>query len=123
MTLRFLVNFGLLALPIGITLGILFGLQAHNIEIGVPPPFAPSNKIANDRYCQKAFGIHPESKGQEYTCMYKPPSLSHINLLQCLVFFLLPHHHHTWPFFVFPFPMSTMHDAVSCLYLLPPPTL
>lgn len=67
MTLRFLVNFGLLALPIGITLGILFSLQSHNIDIGKPPPFAPSNKIDNDRYCQKAFGIHPESKGQEYT--------------------------------------------------------
>ncbi|KAF4980493.1 hypothetical protein FZEAL_3504 [Fusarium zealandicum] len=69
MTVRFLVNFGLIALPIAITLGILLGLESGRQAAGKPPLFAPdkNNKVKIQQYCQKSFGIHPESKGQEYT--------------------------------------------------------
>ncbi|KAF5003422.1 hypothetical protein FDECE_10019 [Fusarium decemcellulare] len=76
MTLRFFVNFGLLALPIAITLGILLGLEAHREATGGPPLFKPepdptkpkkNNDVLTEQYCQKSFGVHPESDGQEYT--------------------------------------------------------
>ncbi|KAI8720149.1 hypothetical protein NCS52_00459600 [Fusarium sp. LHS14.1] len=78
MTIRFLVNFGLLALPIAITLGILFGLEKHREATGGPPLFKPqpdptkpktpnNNGITVEQYCQKSYGIHPETKGQEFT--------------------------------------------------------
>ncbi|KAM5341762.1 hypothetical protein ACJ41O_014793 [Fusarium nematophilum] len=67
MTVRFLVNFGLLALPIAITIGILLGLESHREAVGKPPLFAPDNKVVSKEYCQKSFGIHPLTKGQEYT--------------------------------------------------------
>ncbi|CRK11639.1 xyloglucan-specific endo-beta-1 like protein [Verticillium longisporum] len=69
---RFLVNVGLLGLPIAVTLGILFGLDQHRSATGQPPLWSPpgppiNNGITEETYCQRAFGIHPESKGQEYT--------------------------------------------------------
>lgn len=81
-SLRWLVNLALLAPPIAITLGILFGLQAQRKATGDPPLFGgpndggdgggdeygPDNGFKQETYCQKAFGIHPDSKGQEYTC-------------------------------------------------------
>lgn len=78
MTVRFLVNFGLLALPIAITLGILFGLEKHREATGGPPLFKPQpdptkpkrpndNGITVEQYCQKSYGIHPETKGLEFT--------------------------------------------------------
>lgn len=69
MTIRFFVNFALLAIPIAATLGILFGIQTHRQATGQTPLFAPKplHGITKTRYCQKAFGIHPKSKGQEYT--------------------------------------------------------
>ncbi|CAG7559681.1 unnamed protein product [Fusarium equiseti] len=76
MTIRFLVNFGLLALPIAITLGVLIGLQSQRTATGGPPLFKPDPKptgpkkkhgITTEQHCQKSYGIHPETKGQEYT--------------------------------------------------------
>ncbi|EQL01618.1 hypothetical protein G6O67_002817 [Ophiocordyceps sinensis] len=66
---RWLVNVGFLALPIAATLGILLGLQAHRQATGQTPLFVPplDNKWVEKTYCQKSTGIHPESKGQEYT--------------------------------------------------------
>lgn len=80
MTIRFLVNFGLLALPIAITLGVLIGLQSQRESSGGPPLFKPDPKptdgpkkkhgITTEQHCQKSYGIHPETKGQEYTREY-----------------------------------------------------
>ncbi|KAF7552231.1 hypothetical protein G7Z17_g4479 [Cylindrodendrum hubeiense] len=78
MGLRFLVNFVLLALPIGITLGVLLGLQQHRDATGQGPIFGgdddtgggstPDNDdVLKVQNCDKSFGIHPESKGQNYT--------------------------------------------------------
>lgn len=77
MGVRFLVNFVLLALPIGITLGVLLGLQQHRDATGGGPIFGgdddqpgktPSNnKLTHVQNCDKSFGIHPDSKGQNYT--------------------------------------------------------
>lgn len=71
---RWLVNLGFLALPIGVTIGILLGLQAQRDSSGGPPLFhkpdgAPpiNNKITYVESCEKAFGIHPLSKGQKFT--------------------------------------------------------
>ncbi|TDZ13576.1 putative xyloglucan-specific endo-beta-1,4-glucanase A [Colletotrichum spinosum] len=71
---RWLVNFGLLALPIGVTLGILLGIQGHRTATGQPPLFNPdpttpkkNNGITAMVSCDKAMGLHPESTGQEYT--------------------------------------------------------
>lgn len=86
MTIRVLVNAALLAIPIAVTLGILFGLQSHRSATGQPPlfapepppiptpkPKAPANGITKTRYCQKSIGITPETKGQQYTRMCPPP--------------------------------------------------
>ncbi|KAL6400244.1 xyloglucan-specific endoglucanase [Ilyonectria robusta] len=80
MGVRFLVNFVLLALPIGITLGVLLGLQQHKDATGGGPIFGgdddqpgktPSNnKFTHVQNCDKSFGIHPDSKGQNYTRKY-----------------------------------------------------
>ncbi|KAL7915450.1 glycoside hydrolase family 12 protein [Trichoderma velutinum] len=81
MTIRILVNAALLAIPIAVTLGILFGLQSHRAATGQPPLFAPEpppiptpkppappkNGVTKTRYCQKSFGITPDTKGQQYT--------------------------------------------------------
>jgi hypothetical protein len=86
MTIRVLVNAALLAIPIAVTLGILFGLQSHRSATGQPPLFAPEpppiptpkpkvphNGITKTRYCQKSIGITPETKGQQYTRTCRPP--------------------------------------------------
>lgn len=67
MGLRSLVSLGFLLLPVAITLGILLGLQAHREARGMPPPFV-SNKVSTDTYCQRAFGISPDTRGLQYTC-------------------------------------------------------
>ncbi|EXL91707.1 hypothetical protein FOIG_15226 [Fusarium odoratissimum NRRL 54006] len=76
MTIRFLVNFGLLALPIAITLGVLIGLNSSREASGGPPLFKPDpkptapkkkNGITTEQHCQKSYGVHPDTKGQEYT--------------------------------------------------------
>lgn len=82
MTIRILVNVALLAIPIAVTLGILFGLQSHRDATGQPPLFAPQpppiptpappkppkNGVTKTRYCQKSYGITPDTTGQKYIC-------------------------------------------------------
>ncbi|KND89178.1 Endoglucanase-1 [Tolypocladium ophioglossoides CBS 100239] len=65
---RWLVNFGFLALPIAATIGILLGIQSQRQASGQPPLFVPTldNKVVEATYCQKSFGVHPETKGQQY---------------------------------------------------------
>lgn len=82
MTIRILVNAALLAIPIAVTLGILFGLQSHRDATGQPPlfqpqpppiptpapPKPPKNGVTKTRYCEKSFGITPDTTGQKYIC-------------------------------------------------------
>ncbi|RDA93291.1 hypothetical protein CP533_2044 [Ophiocordyceps camponoti-saundersi (nom. inval.)] len=67
--LRWLVNVGFLALPIAATLGILIALQMHRQASGQPPLFTPpaTDEWSEKTYCQKSYGIHPDTKGQQYT--------------------------------------------------------
>ena len=67
MGLRSLVSFGLIAIPIGATLGILLGLDAHRSATGQSPLFQ-DDTVSINTYCQKAYGITPPSTGQQYTC-------------------------------------------------------
>lgn len=67
MGLRSLLSLGLIAVPIGATLGILLGLDAHRSATGQQPLFQ-DNSVSKERYCQKAYGISPNSVGQQYTC-------------------------------------------------------
>ncbi|RDA88422.1 hypothetical protein CP532_5610 [Ophiocordyceps camponoti-leonardi (nom. inval.)] len=67
--LRWLVNVGFLALPIAATLGILIALQMHRQASGQPPLFTPpaTDEWSEKTYCQRSYGIHPDTKGQQYT--------------------------------------------------------
>lgn len=81
--LTFLVNFALLVIPIGVTLGILFGIDAQRSASGDAPIYTPQpssvgggnpdggggtdNKLSTVMYCQKSYGITPDTKGQEFT--------------------------------------------------------
>ncbi|KAI5460394.1 concanavalin A-like lectin/glucanase domain-containing protein [Mariannaea sp. PMI_226] len=85
MTVRFLVNFVLLALPIGITLGVLLGIDQQRRASGQEPLYQPGdgsgngngggsgkppkkgNGISHDIYCDKTFGYTPYTAGQQYT--------------------------------------------------------
>lgn len=86
MVLRWVVNAGLLAIPIGGTVGALMGIDAHRQATGQAPLFsgggsgsgsgsAPPggdgstthNGVTNTMYCQKSYGIAPETKGQSFT--------------------------------------------------------
>ncbi|KAI3539479.1 hypothetical protein CPAR01_00829 [Colletotrichum paranaense] len=73
---RWVVNFVLLAVPIGATLGILIGIDAGRSSNGQSPIFTEpdnpgttpkNNGITAMVSCDKAMGLHPLSKGQEYT--------------------------------------------------------
>ncbi|EFX01637.1 xyloglucan-specific endoglucanase [Grosmannia clavigera kw1407] len=84
---HFAVNFIMLAIPIGITLGILFGIDAHRSAVGESPIYSPAassgsgssgggtsdgggasdNDIKTKTYCDKSRGITPITKGQQYT--------------------------------------------------------
>ncbi|KAK2046696.1 concanavalin A-like lectin/glucanase [Colletotrichum somersetense] len=73
---RWVVNFVLLAIPIGVTLGVLIGIDAGRSANGDKPLFTQpdnpgtipkNNGITALVSCDKAFGLHPPSKGQEYT--------------------------------------------------------
>lgn len=80
----FIVNFALLVIPIGVTLAVLFGLDAQRTASGDAPIFTPQptiigggnpdgggggdNKLTTKTYCQKSYGITPDTKGQEFTC-------------------------------------------------------
>lgn len=79
MGLRSLVSLGFLLLPVAVTLGILLGLQAHREARGMPPPFV-SNKVSTDTYCQRAFGISPDTRGLQYTCECDSLSCHHLAL-------------------------------------------
>lgn len=90
MVFRWLVNAGLLAIPIGTTIGVLVGIDAQRQASGQEPLFAggeegglwggtgPPNtggsgnpdddRVTTMNYCQKSFGIHPPSRGQKYIC-------------------------------------------------------
>jgi hypothetical protein len=88
MVLRWIVNAGLLAIPIGATVGVLMGIESHRQATGQAPLFAGggdgdvgggpsggivsggSNGITIFQYCQQFYGIQPQSKGVEYTCKW-----------------------------------------------------
>lgn len=74
---RWLVNVALLAPPIAITLAVLFSVEKYREDKGQPPiwndPEGPDvtpndNGIQRKQYCQESFGIHPDTKGLEFTC-------------------------------------------------------
>jgi hypothetical protein len=92
MALRLLVNTGLLAIPIGGSVGTLLGIDAHRSANGQPPLFTSdgnsntgsgsgdstgggsggsgsttNNGVTNTQYCQNSYGISPPSDGQLYT--------------------------------------------------------
>lgn len=78
---RWVVNFVLLAVPIGATLGILIGIDAGRSSNGQSPIFTEpdnpgttpkNNGITAMVSCDKAMGLHPLSKGQEYTRKSSP---------------------------------------------------
>jgi hypothetical protein len=91
MVMRWIINAGLLAIPIGATVGVLMGIESHRQATGQAPLFAGggdgdgggdvggggpsggivsggSNGITISQYCQQFYGIQPQSKGVEYTC-------------------------------------------------------
>ncbi|KKA27203.1 hypothetical protein TD95_002094 [Thielaviopsis punctulata] len=67
LSIRWIVNGGLLGLPIGVTLAILFALQEHHRSTGQGGSLWTDNKVVTTQYCQKSYGITPESDGQQYT--------------------------------------------------------
>ncbi|KAF4119934.1 Glycosyl hydrolase family 12 [Geosmithia morbida] len=75
-----LLNFVLVALPIGSTLGVLLGLQAHRDATGQEPLFKPTNPNTppkNDgitlvHKCNETVGISPASVGDKYTLNPNP---------------------------------------------------
>jgi hypothetical protein len=66
MGVLWLLNFVLIAFPIGTTVGILLGVQTHRIATGQAPLFR-DNGIKHKNYCQKTLGISPPSKYDHYT--------------------------------------------------------
>lgn len=95
MALKLLVNASLLVIPIGGSLGALFGIDAHRSATGQAPLFhgdgsdgngnggstgggstgggsgdsghTVNNGVTNSMYCQNSYGISPPSDGQLYT--------------------------------------------------------
>jgi hypothetical protein len=90
MVLRWMVNAGLLAIPIGATVGVLLGIESHRQATGQAPLFSgggdgvpggggggssggggtivgDGNGITISQYCQASYGIQLPSKGTEYT--------------------------------------------------------
>jgi|SRR5688572_3869612 hypothetical protein len=83
MGVLWLLNFVLIAFPIGTTVGILMGLQTHRIATGQSPLFV-DNGIKWKNYCQKTLGISPPSKYDHYTCKkIIPPSLQRRRVEKC----------------------------------------
>lgn len=77
---HFLVNFFMLALPLGATLGILFGIDASRASNGQTSLYNPNDgnvvngggsgdtdELITTTYCQTSYGITPTTDGQEYT--------------------------------------------------------
>lgn len=92
MALKLLLNAGLIAIPIGGSLGALFGIDAARSASGQPPLFTgdpnqpagggstgggsggsgstTNNGLTTTMYCEKTFGIAPPSHGQDYLCTW-----------------------------------------------------
>jgi len=60
------VSLGFLILPIAVTVGVLLGMQSYRTSRGQTPLFV-SNAVHTATYCQLAFGITPDTDGQQYT--------------------------------------------------------
>lgn len=82
MGIRSLLSFGLIAVPIGATLGILLGLDQHRKATGQAPLFQ-DNSVVTKQYCQKAYGISPTSNGQQYTCKSPPVKICSLRCFRC----------------------------------------
>ncbi|KAK4937956.1 hypothetical protein LTR10_021521 [Elasticomyces elasticus] len=67
MGLKSVISYGFLILPAAVTIGVLLGLQTYRESQGLSGPFT-SNKVETNTYCQLAFGITPDTGGQQYTC-------------------------------------------------------
>lgn len=90
MALKLLINAGLIAIPIGGSLGSLFGIDAHRAATGQTPLYkggngssgsggdstgggsggsgsTTNNGVTNTMYCQKSYGITPPSDGEQFT--------------------------------------------------------
>ncbi|GIC86421.1 glycoside hydrolase family 12 protein [Aspergillus udagawae] len=89
MVLRWVVNAGLLAIPIGGTVGALMGIDAHRHATGQAPLFSGGgggssgsgsggsgspthNGLENIVHCHESYGIKPETKGQSFTLNPNP---------------------------------------------------
>jgi hypothetical protein len=78
MGLLWIINFVLLSIPIGATLGVLLGIQSHRAAAGEEPLFQPAppgpgeapddDRITVKSYCNETIGISPPSQGDHYTC-------------------------------------------------------
>lgn len=83
MVFRWVINAGLLALPIGATVGVLMGLDMHRTAQGQAPLFTPGpgdskvdgggdgrptdHRVTETRYCDLQVGVSPPSAGSKYT--------------------------------------------------------
>ncbi|KAK0130066.1 hypothetical protein ONS96_000603 [Cadophora gregata f. sp. sojae] len=79
---RWLVNAGLLILPVGTTIGVLMGVDSHRAATGQEPIFNNPNggtgtgdggtgnknddRITSQLYCQKQVGVSPPSSGVRF---------------------------------------------------------
>ena len=81
----FLLNFVLVAIPIGTTLGVLLGIQGQRAASGQEPLFKPKhpegpgggppkndNGIKTEYYCDETIGISPPSLYDHYTLNPNP---------------------------------------------------
>lgn len=81
----FLLNFVLVAIPIGTTLGVLLGIQSQRAANGQEPLFKPDHPtgpgggppknddgIKVEYYCDETIGISPPSQGDHYTLNPNP---------------------------------------------------
>jgi len=81
----FLLNFVLVAIPIGATLGTLLGIQSQRAANGQEPLFKPDKPtgpgggppknddgIKVEYYCDETIGISPPSQGDHYTLNPNP---------------------------------------------------
>ena len=77
-----IVSLALFILPIAVSLGLLIGLDAVRSNNGQAPLFPPGSnpapggfglgggggdKLTSELFCQKATGVTPSTKGQQYT--------------------------------------------------------
>jgi len=110
MVLRWIVNAGLLAIPIGGTIGALLGIEAHRQATGQAPLFAgggndggsgsgfgsgggstgssgntgehtTNNGVTHSRYCKQSIGIPPGSLGEQFICESEESLKAHVVLL------------------------------------------